>query len=141
MDLYLLAKISPTVKLDTTQTIGVIISGLVVVFLVLLILVGFVSLFSTFFKKKKNAPANQNSTVKSMPEKSRAVSPSVPEVLSENADSDENEIIAVISAVIAQMSEADGKNYRIKSVKAKNSRQNGRPVWASEGLRQNTKPF
>lgn len=135
MNLYMLAKIAPTADLNISQTAGVIISGLSVVFLVLLLLVGFVSLFGSFFKKsKKEPPARQAPPPKQEIKNPVPATAPVPE-------EDDDEIIAVISAVVAQMSIQDGKNYRIKSVKAKNQKSGGRPVWASEGLRQNTKPF
>lgn len=135
MNLYMLAKIAPTADLNISQTAGVIISGLSVVFLVLLLLVGFVSLFGSFFKKsKKEPPARQAPPPKQEIKNPVPATAPVPE-------EDDDEIIAVISAVVAQMSIQDGKNYRIKSVKAKNQKPGGRPVWASEGLRQNTKPF
>ena len=135
MNLYMLAKIAPTADLNISQTAGVIISGLSVVFLVLLLLVGFVSLLGSFFKKrKKEPPARQAPPPKQEIKNPVPVTAPVPE-------EDDDEIIAVISAVVAQMSIQDGKNYRIKSVKAKNQKSGGRPVWASEGLRQNTNPF
>lgn len=135
MNLYMLAKIAPTADLNISQTAGVIISGLSVVFLVLLLLVGFVSLFGSFFKKsKKEPPARQAPPPKQEIKNPVPATAPVPE-------EDDDEIIAVISAVVAQMSIQDGKNYRIKSVKAKNQKSGGRPIWASEGLRQNTKPF
>lgn len=135
MNLYMLAKIAPTADLNISQTAGVIISGLSVVFLVLLLLVGFVSLFGSFFKKsKKEPPARQSPPPKQEIKNPVPATAPVPE-------EDDDEIIAVISAVVAQMSIQDGKNYRIKSVKAKNQKSGGRPVWASEGLRQNTNPF
>ncbi|MDD6345940.1 MAG: OadG family transporter subunit [Oscillospiraceae bacterium] len=135
MNLYMLAKIAPTADLNISQTAGVIISGLSVVFLVLLLLVGFVSLFGSFFKKsKKEPPARQAPPPKQEIKNPVPATAPVPE-------EDDDEIIAVISAVVAQMSIQDGKNYRIKSVKAKNQKSGGRPVWASEGLRQNTNPF
>ena len=101
----------------------------------LFLLVGFVSLFGSFFKKgKKEPPVKQAPPPKQ--ETKKPVPPPVPV-----AEDDSDEIIAVISAVVAQMSIEDGKQYRIKSVKAKNQKSSGRPVWASEGLRQNTNPF
>lgn len=137
MNFYMLAKIAPTADIDISQTAGIIISGLSVVFLVLLLLVGFVSLFGSFFKKdKKEPPAKQ------APPPKQEIKKAVPVPATPTAETDDNdEIIAVISAVVAQMSIQDGKQYKIKSVKAKNQKSSGRPVWASEGLRQNTNPF
>jgi len=135
MNPFILAKIAPTADLNISQTAGVIISGLAIVFLVLLLLVGFVSLFGSFFKKdKKASPAKQIPTP--MPETKKPAPPPVCV-----PDLNDDEIIAVISAVVTQMSIQDGKQYKIKSVKAVNQKSKGRPVWASEGLRQNTNPF
>lgn len=135
MNFYMLAKIAPTADINISQTAGIIISGLAVVFLVLLLLVGFVNMFGSFFKKDKKEPP-----VKQAPPPKQEVKKAVTPAPKENAD-DNDEIIAVISAVVAQMSIQDGKQYKIKSVKAKNQKSSGRPVWASEGLRQNTNPF
>lgn len=135
MNFYMLAKIAPTADINISQTAGIIISGLAVVFLVLLLLVGFVNMFGSFFKKDKKEPP-----VKQSPLPKQEVKKAVTPAPKENAD-DNDEIIAVISAVVAQMSIQDGKQYKIKSVKAKNQKSSGRPVWASEGLRQNTNPF
>lgn len=135
MNFYMLAKIAPTADINISQTAGIIISGLAVVFLVLLLLVGFVNMFGSFFKKDKKEPP-----VKQVPPPKQEVKKAVTPAPKENAD-DNDEIIAVISAVVAQMSIQDGKQYKIKSVKAKNQKSSGRPVWASEGLRQNTNPF
>lgn len=143
MYLGLLAKIAPTVDLNMTQTFGVIISGLVVVFLVLVVLVGFVQIFGSFFDKKKTESTSvsaKSEMKKPEPVKAVAVTP-VPTPAIQEPQSDNDEVIAVISAVIAQMSAEDGKQYKIKSVKARNTSLNGRPVWAVEGLRQNTNPF
>lgn len=141
MDLYMLAKIAPTADLDISQTAGVIISGLAVVFIVLLLLVGFVGLFGSFFKKDKKEPSSEKVSAPTPEIKKTAPVPPAADIPVSSENDDNDEIIAVISAVVAQMSIQDGKQYKIKSVKAKNQKSGGRPVWASEGLRQNTTPF
>ena len=134
----LMAKISATEKVSGIEQAAVTFTGIAVVFLVLLILIIFVGCFGKFFDKSKknnstsNGGASGATAAKANTEtKSNTVSFAC----------DDDEVIAVISAVIAQMSAADGKNYKIKSVKRKNTKAYGRPIWATEGLRQNTNPF
>ena len=50
-------------------------------------------------------------------------------------------MIAVISAVVAMMSEADGTVYKVKSVKPVQSGFHGRTAWAMDGRRNNVSPF
>ena len=52
----------------------------------------------------------------------------------------EDEIIAVISAAVASMGQADGKNYRVKSVKAVKNRPS-RSAWSLAGVQNDTMPF
>ena len=53
---------------------------------------------------------------------------------------DDDEIIAVIAAAVAAMGKADGKTYRIKSVRADKNR-SSRSTWSLAGLQNNTNPF
>ena len=52
----------------------------------------------------------------------------------------EDEIIAVISAAVASMGQADGKNSRVKSVKAVKNRPS-RSAWSLAGVQNDTMPF
>jgi len=147
--------------LDDSEKWGVTLVGLGVVIAALAILVVIILLFGKIFdqidknqkakasaaaekKKPKPAPAPAKKepapapAAKSAPVPAATVSP-VPAVSAE----DDEEVIAVISAVVAMMSEQDGKAYRIKSV-AKSQRNNGfsgRSAWAMDGRRQNVSPF
>jgi Na+-transporting methylmalonyl-CoA/oxaloacetate decarboxylase gamma subunit len=64
-----------------------------------------------------------------------APAPAVP------AATDDDEVIAVISAAIAMMSEADGKTYQVRSIKPAAGGLGGRTAWAMDGRRQNVMPF
>lgn len=54
---------------------------------------------------------------------------------------DADEVIAVISAVVAMMSTQDGTTYQVRSVKPAAQSLGGRAVWAMDGRRQNVAPF
>ncbi len=108
-----------------------VITGMVVVFLALAILIGILYLMGLVLGGKK----------KTKPEKTEAVQPvAVPEAeLIQEADEDDSEVIAVISAAIAAYSEVDGKRYRITSVKKREKNQ--RSGWSAAGVIENTRGF
>lgn len=146
--------------LDDSEKWGVTLVGLGVVIAALAILVIVIFLFGKIFdqinknqkakasaaaekKKPKQAPAPaKKETAPAKPAPAAAKPAPAPAVSAVSAEDDE-EVIAVISAVVAMMSEQDGKTYRIKSV-AKSQRNNafgGRSAWAMDGRRQNVNPF
>lgn len=124
-------------QMNLSYVFAVVITGLVVVFLGLVLLIAFISLigwlFKTMDKNKKAAKAADTPVPKAAP---AAVS-SAHTVQS----ADDDEVIAVISAAVAMMSAADGTSYRIKSVKAASNGVPARNAWASAGLRESTNPF
>lgn len=124
---------------DYWGSVGIIaLTGILVVFLILAILIFFFwamgTLFATIDKKKKAKAA-------ALAEKKAAeVVPTAAPVVEEPADEDDDdEIIAVISAAIAAYSEQDGKQYAIKSIKRKDNR--ARSAWSLAGIGENTRPF
>ena len=124
-------------QMELSYVFAVVITGLVVVFLGLVLLIAFISLigwlFKTMDKNKKAAKAADAPAPKSAP---AAVSPA-----QTVQSADDDEVIAVISAAVAMMSAADGTSYRIKSVKATSNGVPARNAWASAGLRESTNPF
>lgn len=126
-------------QMEMSYVIAVVITGLVVVFLGLVLLIAFISAIGAIFKKidqKKAAAKAAEAAEKSAEAPKAAVQPAAAA-----SSSDSDEVIAVISAAVAMMSAADGTSYRIKSVKA--AAQNGpsRSAWAMAGLRETTNPF
>lgn len=122
-----------------TKVWAVVITGLSVVFLALVLLIIFVSLFGKIFssmgnKKKQESPAP---AVKKAPEPAVVI----PEPVVAQAE-DDDEVIAVISAAVAMMAASDGKSYAVRSIKrtANQNRQAG-SVWSAAGKRENTRPF
>ena len=110
-----------------------VITGIVVVFLILAILIFLLYIIGFFCnlgtKKKTDKPAE----VKQEP----APAPAPVEIIEE--DENDDEIIAVISAAIAAYGADDGKNYVIKKIKR--SEKQPRSSWGNAGVNENTRPF
>lgn len=127
-------------NLDSGTVSSVVITGVVVVFIGLILLIFFVFLYGRIFeainnkkseKSKKilenkvSAASNQNNNNQSEP---------IP-IIENGID---EEVIAVITSSIMAMSAKSGKKLALKSVKhAKPIR----PVWANAGIAENTRPF
>ena len=108
-----------------------------VVFLGLVLLIAFISLIGAFFKK-----ADQNKkAAKSEKSDAAPAQKTAPAAVKPVQAADDDEVIAVISAAVAMMSETDGTVYRIKSVRAASNGVPARNAWASAGLRESTNPF
>ncbi|MDE5564304.1 MAG: OadG family protein [Oscillospiraceae bacterium] len=137
--------------LDSSERWGVTLAGLGIVLAALVLLIVVIFIFGKIFeainsnKQKKDAAAAAAKAPKTAPKKTPAPAPikptaAVPVKVPDTADDDE--VIAVISAVVAMMSEADGTAYRVKSVKpAGGTVMSGRSAWAMDGRRQNVSPF
>ena len=122
-------------QMEMSYVWAVVITGLVVVFLGLVLLIAFISIvgkiFSAIDKSKKNK------TVES-PAKDAGVT-SVDNGFA--AVSDDTEIVAAIAAAVAMMGIADNTTYKIKSIKAANNARPSRSAWAMAGLNESTSPF
>ena len=118
-----------------------LITGLIVVFLILVILVAFLwamgKLLNLNIKKKPKAAKSAPAPV-SVPAPSTAA-PAPVETAEEYYDEDDSEIIAVIAAAIAAYGESEGKQYRIASVRKRDRSQ--RSSWSAAGISENTRPF
>ena len=127
-----------------TDIASVVITGLSVVFIGLILLVLFVSIYGAIFngaaKKKKAkeeaakkaAEEQKAQTLKNADEPVKLVKAPVVE------DGIEEEIVAVIAAAVAAMSAQSGKKLVVRSVKRSVSQ---RDPWAAAGLADNTRPF
>lgn len=123
------------------STVGILtITGILVVFFILAILIFIFWLMGTFFKqvdKKKKAKADAAKAA-AAEKAAQAPAPAPVEAVVDDAGDDE-EIMAVISAAIAAYSEQDGKNYTIRDVKRRDGR--ARSAWSLAGIGDNTRPF
>ncbi len=133
--------------LDPSQIIGVTIAGLGIVFACLIILVFVIFLFGKLFDtlNKKTAEKQAAAMAKSAPKTAPTpkIAAPAPQAAPAPAAADDDEVIAVISAVVAAMSAADGKTYKVRSVRpaASGSSFGGRTAWGMDGRRHNTMPF
>ena len=125
-----------------TKVWAVVITGLVVVFLALVLLIVFVQIFGKIFsgiankEKKGSKPDVIPVPQVTVPEN---VTRSVPEP---EVSGDDDEVIAVISAAVAMMAARDGKKYAVRSInRTENRRRSAGSVWGAAGQRENTLPF
>lgn len=130
--------------MDGAQVAGVLLAGLGVVFAVLVMLVILIFLFGKLFeqingrkKQKETAKVTEKAPKAAPAKQSPSPAPAAVAVPDEDAD----EVIAVISAVVAMMSAQDGTTYQVRSVKPAAQSLGGRAVWAMDGRRQNVAPF
>lgn len=127
-------------QIPWTKVWGTVITGLGVVFLALVLLILFVSLFGLIFQNIEKAKQQKAKAAAPSPAPAAPVKPA-PVIEAAKTESDDD-VIAVISAAVAMMSEQDGKNYAVKSIKrAVNKRTALGSVWGSAGQRENTRPF
>ena len=127
-------------NIDFTLAAGVIITGLVVVFLALIGLSVIVWLVGKLFvaasgAKKPDKPqaapqSNPTPPATQAPLRAQANSPEVEDGISD-------EIVAVIAAAVAAMG-SNGAGFVLRSVRRVRE---GRSAWAQAGLLQNTQPF
>ncbi|MCH5324945.1 MAG: OadG family protein [Eubacterium sp.] len=116
-----------------------VITGLVVVFIILALLIGFLYLMSMATKGMDKLSDSRRQKKAEYTAKPAPV-PAAPVVL-DTVDEEENdeEIIAVIAAAIAAYSAADGKQYVVKKIKRSDKKT--RSDWGNVGVRENTRPF
>lgn len=139
--LRLLAAAGGTIPSENTDLMwATLVTGLVVVFLILIILVavlwGMGKLMNIKIKPKKEKPAPVQNTAKPAPAAVPAPA-DIPE--EEYYDEDDSEIIAVIAAAIAAYGEAEGKQYRIASVKRREK--SLRSSWGAAGVNESIRRF
>ncbi|MBE6847365.1 MAG: hypothetical protein E7503_04440 [Ruminococcus sp.] len=141
LNILTLAAVSTEAVPEMTKSFiaAMTITGLAVVFLGLLILVVYLTLSGKLFvrlgigqPKPKKAPAAP------APKPVAAPKPAVPAAV---AGEDEDEIAAVIAAVVAAMSTADGTAYAVRSIKPVRRVGSGRSAWAQAGMADLTAPF
>ncbi len=117
---------------------AVVITGLSVVFLGLVILILFVWLMGKIFTAIENKGKKQASAETKTAEPQKIAAPV--KTAAKPSVKNDDEIIAVISAAVATMGEADGKKYKLRSVKAAKNK-TARSPWAVAGLQSDTTPF
>lgn len=119
----------------------VVLTGFVVVFAMLILLIFIIKIYSAIVQKAQNAGSNSKKNKKSKDEKPAekpAVAPAPVVTASASTDGISDEVVAVISAAVATMYGSSEK-AKIKSIKK--SSDSGRSAWAKAGVLDNTRPF
>ncbi len=121
------------------------IAGMLIVFSVLIITILLIKVLSVAIgssKKDKGSKNNKDVPPQEGKKTDSSVNVVAPvqnsQTVSSVSSSDDDEIIAVISAAVAYMSMCDGKQYEVKSVRPAKCT---RPVWAVAGVYENTIRF
>ena len=127
---------------DYWSTVGIIsLTGILVVFLILAILIFFFWLMGTIFKavdksKQEKKAAAQPAVKPETP----AVQEAEEAVSAQEVTDSEEEIVAVISAAVAAYAAAEGTSYSIRSIK-KHADKRVRSAWNMAGISGNMQKF
>ena len=122
---------------NLTLSITILLTGFAVVFAVLLILIGIIKLYGTVIyniqNKNRTKKASRNAD---LPKAEREEAPKPAAVIEAVPETDDDELIAVISAAVYSM--YSSSSVRIKSIRKAPARSN---AWRSAGLSDNIRPF
>lgn len=133
--------ISPDQKdLGAGTVASVVITGIVVVFIGLILLILLVSIYGKIFDVINSRAARKAEEAKKAAEAAKAATKPEPVKVAAPVVEDgiEEETVAVIMAAISAMSSAEGKKLVLKSVKTAKPQ---RPAWSTAGIIDNTRPF
>ena len=133
--------ISPDQKdLGAGTVASVVITGIVVVFIGLVLLILLVSIYGKIFDVINSRAARKAEEAKKAAEVAKAATKPEPVKVAAPVVEDgiEEETVAVIMAAISAMSSAEGKKLVLKSVKTAKPQ---RPAWSTAGIIDNTRPF
>ncbi len=123
---------------DYWSSVGIIaLTGILVVFLILAILIFFFYGLGAIFKAIDKSKAAKKAAAAEAAKQTEAPTPAP--VVEDAADDNEDEIIAVISAAIAAYAEEDGTSYTIRSIRRKGDRT--RSAWSMAGINANMRQF
>lgn len=114
-------------------------SGILVVFLILAILIFIFWLMGVVFKSIDKSKKAKAEAAKAAAATKPAPAAEPVQAVEEAEEEDDAEIIAVISAAIAAYSEQDGTTYAIRKIERKDKR--ARSAWSLAGIGDNTRPF
>lgn len=118
-------------QMEWSYVFAVVISGLVLVFVALILLILAVSVMGKIFTANDKKAA--------VPEKTTAPAPvrEMPAPVETATDDDETEIAAVIAAAVAAIAEESGRALRVKSIRpAGGQRRSSRGQWAAAAARE-----
>lgn len=123
---------------DYWSSVGILsLTGILVVFLILAILIFFFWLMGTIFKAIDKSKASKKAATEPVKVAPAPVAETVEEIYD---DEDDEEIVAVISAAIAAYAEAEGTSYSITGIK-KRRENRARSAWSMAGINDNIRQF
>lgn len=123
-------------QMEGSYVAAVVMTGLIVVFIGLIILIAFVWVMGKIFDAiKGNKDKKNDSGKKTEAVTVKAPQASAPAMQIEDGISDE--IVAVIAAAVASMS----GNFAIKSVRKASPKTSRRSAWGSQGIAESTRVF
>lgn len=111
-------------------------TGILIVFAALILLIFIIWLFGKFFSGVKKT--DKKAEKKAAPVKAAPVA--APVVLPAATAKSDDDIIAVIAAAVAMYGESEGKRYAVRSVR-RSANNGGRSPWAAAGIAQNVRSF
>lgn len=126
--------LADTLEMNVENVAAVVFTGLIVVFIGLVLLIAFVSFLGKFFTKKPKAKKEKKITI--VKEEKIVSSEKITPPVVEEGISDE--VVAVIAAAIAAMGAKSGKKLALRSVRNAKPQRN---AWATAGIMENTRPF
>ena len=145
----MLTSLLPAVGTELLQDKGMLMavitcSGILIVFMILLLLILIFYAYGGIFGAVTASKAKKLAAKKAAEEAAKAkLASSQTAPVHEPADTDDGsipgEIIAVIAAAVASMS--DGKKYAVKKVSRAQKQAGVRSAWAASGIYENTRPF
>lgn len=139
LDASVTSSLQQTSALTTSEkwqlSLSTTLTGILIVFSVLVLLTFIISLFGKFGGKKKKAAAP---AAQAVPAEAVAIVTAPPAA----TEKDDDELLAVIAAAVYAYGEGSGKSYQVQSVKrAQGQQKQGRSAWASSGVLDNTRSF
>ncbi len=110
---------------------AVVITGFVIVFVGLILLIWIVQIMGKIFSSIKTDKISTGDEPVS-----QVISPAV-----QNTETEDEEVIAVIAAAVAAMSSETGMSMRIKSIRPVSMASRRKNSWAAAAAAENTNPF
>lgn len=109
------------------------ITGMLIVFAALILLIFIIWLFGKFFSGAKKTEKTETAV--------KAAAKASPVVLPTATAQSNDDIIAVIAAAVAVYGESEGKKYAVRSVRRAANNTGVRSAWAAAGIAENVRSF
>lgn len=146
---FLPTALTPAVGTELSDSKGMLMavitcSGILIVFMILLLLIFIFYAYGGIFRAATGAKEKKLAAQKAAVEAARASRPAPAKEPSPQPVDDgavPGEIIAVIAAAVAVISEKSGKKLAVKKISRANRQAGSRSAWAASGIYENTRPF